>query len=119
MACHGNDGSMVSSCCIEGIYRICKEYLVQNCHAFYIAGFHAKYNKRTISKLFWFYCQFLSITYNCVKGLTLWEKGIFTGFYGFQCIQICLFFLIPETEICLSCLFNRKDQILAFCDFPE
>ena len=119
MACHGNDGSMVSSCCIESINRISKKNLIQNCNPFYIAGLHAKYNERTASQLFRLYGQLLSITNTGVKCFALWEKGIFTGFYGFQCIQICLFFLIPETEICLSCLFNRKDQILAFCDFPE
>ena len=119
MACHCNDSSMVSSCNIKSVNRICKENFIQHFHTLYIAGFHAKYNERTASKLFRFNSQLLSITNAGIKSFALWEKGIFTGFYGFQCIKISLFSFIPKTEVGLSCLFDRKDQILAFCDFPE
>ena len=119
MACHCNDSSMVSSCSIKSVNRICKENLIQHFHTLYIAGFHAKYNERTASKLFRFNSQLLSITNAGIKSFALWEKGIFTGFYGFQCIKISLFSFIPKAEVGLSCLFDRNDQILAFCDFPE
>ena len=116
---HGNDSSMISSCCVKGINRICKENLIQNCNTFYIAGLHAKYNERTTSQLFRLYGQLLSITNTGVKCFALWEKGIFAGFYGFQGLKVCLFSLTPKAEVGLSCLFDWKDQILAFCDFPE
>ena len=116
---HGNDSSMISSCCVKGINRICKENLIQNCNTFYIAGLHAKYNERTTSQLFRLYGQLLSITNTGVKCFALWEKDIFAGFYGFQGLKVCLFSFIPKAEVGLSCLFDRKDQILAFCDFPE
>ena len=45
MTGQGNNGAVVSSCSVEGVNRIGKEYPVQHLYSFYVAGFHAKHHE--------------------------------------------------------------------------